>query len=84
MWGNGTSFSSLLLCWWAAMLLLPALGWLWRADLQRPRSLLPLAAVALALYQHAALAQFGLQCRAALLASPPAAFLVRSFDVPLS
>ena len=78
------SFPQLLICCWAGLLLLAAVNYGWKADLRRLHSVLPLVLLAAGLYQHAALLQFASRCETTLLGSAPAAFLQRTFDLPLS
>jgi hypothetical protein len=84
MGGDWISFPQLLICCWACLLLLLALNYRWRLVLPRVHSILPLLLLAAGLYQHAALLQLAARCETALLATAPASFLQRTFDLPLS
>lgn len=84
MEGGWIGFSALLGGCWAATLLALALKYLWKLDLRRAQSILPLLLLAAGLYQHAALARFAARCQTVLMASPPGLFLSRSLDLPLS
>lgn len=69
----------MLLCWGAALLLLPALACLWKLEWSRPRSMLPAVLLTLGLWLHAPLVQFAAQCATALLDSTPLLFFDRAF-----
>jgi hypothetical protein len=81
---NWISFQGLLQLWAAALLLALGLEHLRKLDLQRPRSVLPLAALPALLWMQPALSHLALQCQIALLGTAPGQFFQHAFDLPLS
>ena len=77
---SGIGFPALLYCWAAALLLPLALNHLWKADLARPRSVVPVALLASAWWLNGQILEFLSQLQATIQSTPLAAFFLRTFQ----